>query len=71
MRKVPELNRRGRHNKKVFHLNYEPAMTFDERAEAMRTSRQTVWTLYANALDKIRVALRERAKDFPEFFDHA
>lgn len=70
MRTVPRVNARGSHNKRVIHLNYEPAMTFDEIAAAMKLNKQTVWVIYARAVDKIRNALRVRAEQYAELLDH-
>jgi hypothetical protein len=70
MRTVPRVNAPGRHNKRVIRMNYEPAMTFDEIAAAMKLNKQTVWVIYARAVDKIRTALRTRAEQYAALLDH-
>lgn len=70
MRTVPRVNEPGRHNKRVIHLNYEPAMEFNEIAAEMKLSTQAVWMIYARAVDKIRDALRARAEQYAALLDH-
>ena len=64
MRKVPELRQSGHRNPTQFPTNYKPARTFDEIAAAMGLTRQTVWHLYARALNKIRRELRRHPRRY-------
>jgi hypothetical protein len=71
MRQIPVVNEPGSHNKKAFPTNYQPAMSFEEIAAAMGCRRQTVFVIYARALDKIRRELRRRGQQsYPELLDH-
>lgn len=70
MRQVPRLNEGRSHNLLAFDLNYEPAMTFEEIAEALGCNKQTVWVIYARALEKIRRELRRRRAKYRALLEH-
>lgn len=70
MRQIPRLNEGRHHNLLAFASNYEPAMTFDEIAEALGCNRQTVWVIYARALEKIRRELRRRSEKHRAMIEH-
>ena len=69
-RTVPQINEPGRHNLLAFPTNYEAAMTIDEIAEAMGTTRQTVWHLYARGLEKIRLELSRNPRRYAALVQH-
>ncbi len=70
VREVPQINSPGRHNLLAFPTNYAAAMTFDEIAEALGTSRQHVWSLYVHGLEKIRRELRRNPRRYAALLQH-
>jgi predicted DNA-binding protein (UPF0251 family) len=47
-------------NYRIIKTEYEPAMTFEEIAQAMGCNKQTVWVIYSRALFKLRKELRHK-----------
>lgn len=70
MRQIPRLNEGRRRNLLAFHLNYEPAMSFEEIAAVLGCTKQLVWFLYVQALEKIRCELRKDPKKHRALLAH-